>query len=484
MNNKDYGKKASEVDDFFNKVILDSCTMYPATYPAPKPSEETGSPSEAGSSPNYCILNSGKSVQLSTSGSDDISAFGDPSSKKRSGLSFESSSVQSSSSSTSSYTGIRKNSNIKSYKDNIITVHLPNLDKLELSYLSRTFKKARSDQELVNDANDEILWDFTDVIKKNPSMINNMMEMMVQEYYVKRNAIPNEIERKYHSFSMLQPVYETGFNFVVFPGSHKWSRKQVRFHTAYGVRLIVPNYCGVLFLDDLLHGGGRVRYGVTGSIIPDPRIFMYIQQVGLNPYNSSTEKADSEEDKHARTRSDCSMCPVGNYTPKPNQMCYNLVGNEFVCSECDSMDPVCEKIIDVEACFGEDILKKKKVGSILFGDLESFGFVVFRSKSPSQSFCTSLKEELSHMKGDQVGDQPNRRVLYSYKTNDSASLKRTDIDENVSVFTKAVFKKLVSTVLDYAEFRMLKPNLIWNNGLIESDQLPHFDYPDEGEFSM
>ena len=482
---KNYGKSPEEVDDFFNKVILDSCSLYPP--PAPETNNSTGevhltAPSSvARYPPNYSkdnsLLSSSSSSLSSFARNDALQSSRDPSSSSRGDLTLKNfKSICCDSSSSSSYSGSRKNSNIKSYKDNIITIHLPGLDTQELSFLSQNFKSVSTEEEIKSDAKDDILWDFNDVVLKSPGMVNNLMEIMNQHYYVKRNAVLKIKERQYHSFSMLQPVSEKGFNMVVFPSSHKYSREYVRYHSAYGIRLFIPNYCGVLFLDDLMHAGGKVRYGDTGQFLRDPRIFFYVQQVGLNP--TDTKRVDQ-----ADTRSGCSMCPVGNVIPKPRQMCYNLVDKEHVCEECDKFSPMGEKVIDVAAVFGEDKVRKKKFGKVIFGDLDMFGFVVFRSKAPSNKVQAEVGNQIHSLKGDQLDDQPHRRVMYSYGTRDASTPNVNTENDAIDSFTKTVFNKMEKSILKDANYRMLKPNLIWNNGIIEIDQLPHFDYPEEIELS-
>ena len=300
-------------------------------------------------------------------------------------------------------------------------------------------------------------------------MINILMEMMNQKYYVEKNAQPTDIKKSCHSFSFLQGVFEQGFSFVMFPSSHKWHRDNVMFHRSYGIRLILPNYCGVLFLDDLLHCGGRVRFNDDGSTCIDPRLFFYIQQIGLKGGNIK---------EVGNTRSNASICPVGNYTPKPKELCNSLQGESLICDDCDHMSPMGEKVIDVESVFGrETLLKKTQIGKVLFGDLFKFGFVVFRSRIPKSTVMNEVQHQINSSAGAQVGNQPKRRMLYSYGTNDGSSSKKVGKPDLVRIFQDKVFDKITSKVLTSAAFRMLKPNVIWNDGLIESDQLPHYDYP-------
>ena len=122
-------------------------------------------------------------------------------------------------------------------------------------------------------------------------------------------------------------------------------------------------------------------------------------------------------------------------------------------------------------------LEDLPVGAVVVGDLERLGFVVFKSHpidNGTRGSVADLKRLRGH-KASGITSQPHRKLLYpqnASEVNNDISLPHHAVNQHMNnVLTTVLHRNLIPPTC-----RIVKPNLIYNTGIIEKDQIPHYDY--------
>ena len=187
------------------------------------------------------------------------------------------------------------------------------------------------------------------------------------DYVIKRDSLKDD-----KSYSCLVPVDMSGMSLGLFPGSNKLDRLKTVFHKSYSVCFEFPYPFAVLFDSDTLHYGKKSRTGSfpgieENCVLEDRCAFMYIQQ------NRRVV------DKH-NTRSLTSVKPENDRVYGVIRPC-NYLLNEWddSCFVCKQYEFLGEKVVDIEKIYSEEDLDKMEVGTVVAGDMDEFGFIIFKS---------------------------------------------------------------------------------------------------------
>ena len=277
------------------------------------------------------------------------------------------------------------------------------------------------------------------------------------------------------SYSCLVPVDEVGMSIGIFPSSNKLDRVRSIFHKSYSIRFEFPGPFAVLFDSNTLHYGKKSRNGEYTDnseecVLEDRRAFMYIQQ------NRHINK-----DLH-NTRSKTSVKPENDRVYGVDRPCFHLLNEwDTTCTICKMYSLFKEKYVDLEKLYSEELLRNMEVGTVVVGDLEEFGFIIFKSfefDTATRGAVTDIQNQVKNS-SESLTKQPMRRIAYP-----ASSLNvQNQIDQEVHCLNQHL-RRIVTELLHDKHIpntcKMVKPNLIWNAGYIEFDQMAHFDYDESG----
>ena len=360
-----------------------------------------------------------------------------------------------------------KGKNAKGNESNKVKVGL----KLDTSTSNSYSKEER------NSAVDDSLIHFNDhAYFDNGQMIDFLLEAIVDSYY-NRNNCCKVLERPYRSYTLQQPLFQEGFEIILFPGSHLYERSSTLFHQCYSVKIKVPPGCAVLFADDLLHAGSSSRE-TRDTVQKDPVLVMYIKQEhsGTNEESSNTINLHGRSSSHGIGEGNIFVaeCLCQNYyidTHSSCTTCTNSAEGVFL-----------QKIIDIDRIFNNDKLKTTSIGTVLIGNLARDGFIVYKSNSARNNLVSHVMRTISTTDGILENGDLNRRKLYSVFTKD-LKLIDTSPSNLINNFVLKVFKSLASKVLKENTYTYQKPNILWFNGTCPCNEKPHYDYPEVNNVS-
>ena len=329
-----------------------------------------------------------------------------------------------------------------------------------------------SDESMSDDGIDEMAC-FNDAV--NVGTVNYLLDSFATEYYQhqgdlfgKRNKTSLQIQENL-SYSVIQGVGSRGFVLVGFPGSQDYvpDTKDLVYHKCFSVRFVLLSNCAIVFLSNFLHCGSRSRH-IKNRLSCDPRFFAYIQ------------KKDERDNSKRVLRKKSSVSPEGNRTPGPQKICSNLSNqNEVTCDTCAKLDWTGDKVIDIEKIFGEENIKKKRVGDHILGDLFCHGFHIFRCQAPNKVTSKFIKDTIFNppVSVGYIGKQSHRKLLFPPQSNEfllSPNFKDHPLYRHINKLFLVAKRYVLPKSIEY---EIIKPNMIWNSGELPFDQDPHYDYP-------
>ena len=114
------------------------------------------------------------------------------------------------------------------------------------------------------------------------------------------------------------------------------------------------------------------------------------------------------------------------------------------------------------------------VGDRILGDLETLGWVVLRGVEVTESISTKIDEIIDSGKWHSISTEKNRQMKYNHTSRISKKWQ----NEELVQFQADIERKLLSFLKkDDTTYCIGKFNVLRNNGIIETDQDPHYDYP-------
>ncbi len=313
----------------------------------------------------------------------------------------------------------------------------------------------------------------TRVTKGGLNGMNDAIRDWIKCIFDKEEIVKKPELKDDRSYSCLLPLDNTGMGLAMFPGSNRLDRKLNVFHRCYAIQLFFPYPFACLFDSDTLHYGKKARTGEsieTGEIVywEDTRAFMYIQQV-------------RHFDENNNTRSQSSVKPESDRVYRPTMPCDHLLNYPDQCILCKRHNIIGEKNIDIGKIYGDENLKSLPEGSVVLGNLEEFGFVIFKSFEidiGTQGAVKDLKYTRRNL-SEGLTRQPNRRIAFPASKQDVVN----EVDQeyhSINIHLTKVVKELLHGHFVPKTCTMVKPNLIWNAGEIEFDQMAHYDYDESG----
>ena len=307
----------------------------------------------------------------------------------------------------------------------------------------------------------------------HPTSVSGLLDLMIDTYYskFKRDTVEYEDDGS-RSLSVIQPMEETGSMLDIYPGTHMCERNSFVLHKYMCLRLIIPYSCCIIFLSDLIHNGtnSRTKTNCKTKQLQDPRFFYYA-------HGEPTDGSDATKGrKSARRYISVSADPTLN--PKVTNVC-KLLENGSKCSSCLEHNCFGNKIIDMTSGEWSEFINLLSPTDVVIGDLSKHGFIVVKSYQ-----CTS---DVKHVFGNRtcfgsstfsyLNGEPNRKLLFHPSRDDIVKQGRTYADCPIHKHIRVVHEQVVRLCIGI-RFRLVKPNVIFNNGRIDQDQFPHWDFPE------
>ena len=273
------------------------------------------------------------------------------------------------------------------------------------------------------------------------------------------------------SYSLIQPICDTGCMIDIYPGTHKCKRNSFVLHKYMSIRIMLPYSCCIIFSGDLIHNGtvSRTKQACTKKQNEDTRFFFYIQ------------KENSNDDDNASLttilRSSTSISPDATLNPKVTNLC-ELLEKGSNCDHCNEHSTMGKKIIDMNTEHWKDFIIQKCCGDVVFGDMEKFGFVVCRSYQCTSDIIHVIATRKTFQPGAKfphLNGEPNRKLLFDAAREDVTVHLRNYDQCPIHQHMRLVHSAVVSEVIG-AGYKMVKPNVIFNSGKLAQDQFPHWDF--------
>ena len=334
----------------------------------------------------------------------------------------------------------------------------------EKEFIQKTIPKEI--QIVQRSSSDNYLVNFNQVC--NRRNINYLFDMMIKKYYGS-NRQQKPLKNRFRAYSLFNGVDTYGFRLLGYPGSHLCYSENITHHQCHSVMFGIPNSCNMLIREDFLHSGAPSRNpngNAEITAIPDTRYFCYVQEIDGKSPNETTSSL----------RSNSSQCPVGNQNPSPPNLCPKLRDNS-PCTFCNTHGMRGQKEVHVHSIISEDEINVLSPGSVILGDLDEYGFVIFKTNHKSASLLKHIRQmKIDHKSSiTNISDHVNRKILFSTTTKEFQAIPDVLNDPLHKHMTKVV-KNLVAKIVDH-KCNMIRPNILYNAGPIPNAQEPHFDYP-------
>ena len=248
---------------------------------------------------------------------------------------------------------------------------------------------------------------------------------------------------------------EEGFSIVMYSCTHTAPPTPHALHCAQGLRIILPKDCVILWHQGCLHSGAKSRLNKFGTNKPDMRLFSYIWTDGSLRVSSKTLSRSMRQDGTQVHRNQ-------------NLLCKQFYEIDHNCSKCSES----LKIFDLTNFPSTSY----SPGQRMFGDLECLGWVICRGMrvTPKQHYKINAISDL----GAWHPIKKNKMRNMKYKLGSPIHHDWT-VDEDLIQLFKDIKLLLLDTRLPTTKYQIGKFNLLKNVGIMEDDQLPHYDYPNQ-----
>ena len=305
-------------------------------------------------------------------------------------------------------------------------------------------------------------------IKSRKRVLDDHLMRFVHESVIEADGAILETEpRQTERLTIYQPLGQC-HRIGVFPGTHRVSnRDDFKLHQLLEWEILNNPYCAILMKDQLIHRGLESREDGVGMTCLDPRFFAYV-------YRGNT--------KQRKTRR---QTMIGNEMKVHRNQCPKFVTKTNACEHCDerslqlaravsSSSQISPHLIDVSDHFGEKHLRPVPPGTIIFGDLEENGFVVFRSIYPPDDMISQVFGAIPNAKHTVQLDNKFRRLLH--EANYCPSPNEPHFGAGVwQDWTVSVLEE-IGKVTGIDDWYFDRPNIIFNKGPVHQNQPPHTDF--------
>ena len=306
---------------------------------------------------------------------------------------------------------------------------------------------------------------------KEKEKVHGLFTLLKKTYYPKVAVKRNDDDFKELSYSALYATASTGFSVDMYPCSHLYERDTFQYHLVMAVTFVIPqNFC-IVFYSDTLHNGNASRRNEnhkvgccrTMEVHTDERYFMYLQETISFDHGVGTKV----------TRSCTGIAPDARISPKAKMVCERIKDGSG-CDHCDTHAPQGKKVIDIANLFGEK-LKDFQSGQVVLGDLREFGFIIMRSVDHRSDINMSVNYQMYNKSHCHKSiEDPNRLMMFNENRKMETVEKRIKENCIVTCFMDKIRASISKAI--GKDLAMISPNIIYNAGVIERDQLPHYDY--------
>ena len=253
------------------------------------------------------------------------------------------------------------------------------------------------------------------------------------------------------SYSMMESL-EDGYNLVVYTGTHHSC--PLTLHKSLGLRIVLADGLTLIWNGNLVHSGGRSRCDSKKEISKDMRLFSYIW---TDPTRSCKKKknSSSREDGTNLHREKFVLCKSFDLETHPCNVCYQF--------NCPVLDLSKVNIANIDP------------GSVIFGSLDVYGWVVVRSVNRSHEMNVDLSN--ISKQGDWTAIQHGGKRFMKFNINScDKNYREWMLNEEIQMHFNLVKMLLLDKFLPRNDYVCERRNLLINLGEIRDDQLPHCDF--------
>ena len=320
----------------------------------------------------------------------------------------------------------------------------------------------------MNDVTPTDIDESLEEIQPKKRRINELLVHFVQQCVINIDDVIVEHEKSpTERMTIYQPLNHL-HKIGVFPGTHRvLDRESFQLHQILECEIVTNKFCAILLKDQVIHRELESREGDSGITMFDPRFFAYLYTGNRKGRKSRRETMIGNEMKvHTN------QCPKFHILSDHCQHCNDRF--HHLAQQTGSSGSLYPHKIDVLEIFGEKNLKYAPPGTILFGDLQQSGFVVFKSPVCPDEMAEQVVSKISNAKNTITLNHKYRNLLTEANHCPSAHEPH---------FRAGIWKEWTVSVLDAigevtcdTDWYFDRPNIIFNRGPIYEKQLPHTDF--------